>query len=83
MPHTGRTHQLRVQLAHAGFPIVGDDLYGNRIGASIETFAIPHHFLHAGELVLPPVAHCPSPMKADLPPAFREAIKIFGWNALV
>ena len=27
---SGRTHQIRVHLAHIGFPIVGDPLYGGR-----------------------------------------------------
>lgn len=27
IPHTGRTHQLRIHLAQAGFPILGDALY--------------------------------------------------------
>ncbi len=30
-PETGRPHQLRVHLAAAGFPIVGDDLYGSQL----------------------------------------------------
>lgn len=42
---TGRTHQARVQLAHAGFPIVGDPLYG---GAPS-----PRLLLHAQALALP------------------------------
>jgi 23S rRNA pseudouridine1911/1915/1917 synthase len=31
-PHTGRTHQLRVHMAYAGFPLLGDWLYGERSG---------------------------------------------------
>ncbi len=34
-PVTGRTHQLRVHLAHVGHPIVGDLLYGGRSAAEI------------------------------------------------
>lgn len=30
LPHTGRTHQLRVHMAHRGHPIVADHLYGGR-----------------------------------------------------
>jgi 23S rRNA pseudouridine1911/1915/1917 synthase len=29
-PKTGRTHQIRLHLSHAGYPIVGDEVYGKR-----------------------------------------------------
>jgi 23S rRNA pseudouridine1911/1915/1917 synthase len=41
-PATGRTHQLRVHLAHIGAPILGDIIYGKDKAS--------HMFLHAAEL---------------------------------
>lgn len=45
-PLTGRTHQIRVHLAFAGYPIVGDTVYGRRK----PTIPLKRHFLHAAEL---------------------------------
>jgi 23S rRNA pseudouridine955/2504/2580 synthase len=36
VPHTGRQHQIRVHLHHAGYPIVGDKLYGGNDGLFLE-----------------------------------------------
>jgi len=46
-PITGRTHQIRVHLAAAGHPIVGDKLYGRRR----VKIKCPRLFLHAGSLI--------------------------------
>ena len=47
-PLTGRTHQIRVHLAYAHFPIVGDPVYGRRG----DTSGLERQFLHAWRLTV-------------------------------
>lgn len=52
VPHTGRTHQIRVHMAHIGHPVVGDATYGRRsapAGARLP-FAVERPLLHAYKL---------------------------------
>lgn len=45
---TGRTHQLRVQLSHLGFPIVGDDKYGDfSLNKALAKHGLKRMFLHS------------------------------------
>lgn len=65
-PQTGRKHQLRVQMAHHGYPIYGDARYG-----AIHTFnnAIA---LHARSLTfLHPVRNEPITLTAEVPRPWR------------
>ncbi len=57
---TGRTHQIRVHLAHIGYPIVGDPMYGRRGSpkglneAQRQAWqAFPRQALHAISLICP------------------------------
>lgn len=43
-PETGRTHQIRVHMAHIGHPLAGDDLYGGQLQR------IKRQALHCGQL---------------------------------
>jgi len=48
---TGRTHQIRVHLTHLGFPIAGDDKYGDfALNRALTKQGLKRMFLHAGDL---------------------------------
>ena len=58
--HTGRKHQIRVHLAHAGFPLLGDALYGTSDPRGL--------MLHAHELAFTdPVTGVPVRIVAPVP----------------
>ena len=48
---TGRTHQIRVHLAHLGHPVLGDDKYGNfELNKRLRKEGLKRMFLHAASL---------------------------------
>jgi 23S rRNA pseudouridine955/2504/2580 synthase len=66
---TGRTHQIRVQLAHLGFPIAGDDKYGDfELNRSLSKVGLKRMFLHAAELEFShPLSGHKTRLRAPLP----------------
>jgi 23S rRNA pseudouridine955/2504/2580 synthase len=78
---TGRTHQIRVHLAHIGFPIVGDGKYGDfelnrRLTRGEYGARLGRMFLHACHLRLPhPVSGEPIAFTSPLPPECRALLE--------
>ena len=66
-PKTGRTHQLRVHLAHIGHPILGDGLYGGEQADRL--------YLHAERLEITLPNRSRQAFEAPLPAAFWDSVK--------
>jgi tRNA pseudouridine32 synthase/23S rRNA pseudouridine746 synthase len=85
---TGRTHQLRVHCAAMGFPIFGDDIYGNEASQRrarqikfVPRAGAPGLQLHAREVVVP-ISKNKEPVRvtAPVPAHLRERLTRCGWN---
>jgi 23S rRNA pseudouridine1911/1915/1917 synthase len=86
---TGRTHQIRVHLAHVRYPVVGDPVYGGRakkllslsprqrsLGRALLE-CIPRQALHASQLeLLHPVTGTGLTFRATLPDDFAQALRL-------
>ena len=69
---TGRTHQIRVHLAHIGHPVLGDEKYGDfELNRALRKLGLKRMFLHAASLAFTHPAtgealRIVSPLPADL-----------------
>jgi 23S rRNA pseudouridine955/2504/2580 synthase len=74
---TGRTHQLRVQLSHLGFPILGDDKYGDfALNKSLVKHGLKRMFLHSSETkIRHPLTNDKLGLKAPLPPELDKFLQ--------
>jgi 23S rRNA pseudouridine955/2504/2580 synthase len=73
---TGRTHQIRVHLASQGYPIVGDDKYGDfSLNKRLAAQGLKRMFLHAWRLqFIHPSLGKPQTLQADLPPELQQFV---------
>ena len=74
---TGRTHQIRVHLAHAGHPVLGDSKYGDfELNRRLEKQGVRRLFLHASRLAFAhPVTRERLELHAPLPTEMEKFIE--------
>ncbi|MDO5576617.1 MAG: RluA family pseudouridine synthase [Fibrobacter sp.] len=74
---TGKTHQIRVQMAHVGAPIIGDDRYGNpEADKAVLKSATKRLYLHAYKIsFMHPVKNKKLTITAPQPAEFSDLLK--------
>jgi 23S rRNA pseudouridine1911/1915/1917 synthase len=72
--HTGRTHQIRVHMAHIGHPVVGDQLYGGYFKKA-DAQLINRQFLHAAQLKFKLPEGTLLDLQSELPEDLQEVLK--------
>jgi 23S rRNA pseudouridine955/2504/2580 synthase len=74
---TGRTHQIRVHLTNAGFPLLGDDKYGDfSLNKELQRLGLKRMFLHAAKLEMThPVTGEVLSLEAPLPAELSEFLR--------
>jgi 23S rRNA pseudouridine1911/1915/1917 synthase len=75
--HTGRTHQIRVHMAHIGHPVVGDQLYGGNYKKA-DAELINRQFLHAARLKFKLPDGTLIDLESPLPPDLRDFLARVG-----
>jgi 23S rRNA pseudouridine955/2504/2580 synthase len=73
---TGRTHQIRVHLSHAGHPVLGDDKYGDfDLNHRLQKEGVARLFLHASRLTFAhPLTKERIELQAPLPPEMKAFV---------
>ncbi len=80
-PLTGRTHQIRVHALAAGFPLAGDERYGDAgENRKLKKLGLPRLFLHAQSIAFPDDSgndlHFTSPLADDLDQFLQQLGKV-------
>jgi 23S rRNA pseudouridine1911/1915/1917 synthase len=85
IPHTGRTHQIRLHLCHMGCPVLCDRMYGGRgritrgdlLGTVDDEIVLDRHALHARRLKFThPTTNQPIEIEAPLPDDMQRVLAI-------